>query len=284
MMFRSLLCVAALLGMAAMARAEPVMYIGLEYQTSYNAVGYNVGPLETMTDVLGDGTTKTTVLLPGDAEIHAFKVLLNVSGLAAGEDALYFQYYGVLGGGATLDDGGLFGGSAYAPSDLSLVNINPPRMPTSSNPYSDAPSRSGWNLNEYCGCTPVFAHDVYTNMTSQTGNGNGQCGDYAADMNGSTTTAGMHGVGEGEPYHIGTIYLKAITDGTFGFSFRANPSYFQIITNNTGGLGVLANRTYPLYTGKGDSVQFQDFPEPGTLALLAGGLIGLMAYAWLKRR
>jgi hypothetical protein len=25
-------------------------------------------------------------------------------------------------------------------------------------------------------------------------------------------------------------------------------------------------------------------PEPGTLALLAGGLVGLIAYAWRKRK
>ena len=30
--------------------------------------------------------------------------------------------------------------------------------------------------------------------------------------------------------------------------------------------------------------QFAVIPEPGTLALLAAGLLGLLAYAWRKRK
>ena len=83
-------------------------------------------------------------------------------------------------------------------------------------------------------------------------------------------------------YDIGTLVLKDTGAGTFSFDFSANPGYFAIISNNTNGLGVFANESMPPYTGVGDSVSF--VPEPSTLALIASGLIGLLCYAWRKRR
>lgn len=293
MMIRSFLTAAVLLGMATFASAATIGYsVGLSYQTSYDAAGTELSPLVNTAVVQGDGTTKTTITLDGTATVHAFKVLLTANNLASDQDLLFFQYKGVATGGATISDGGIMGGS-YLPSDFSMVTVNPPAMPTTSG--SNAASAAPWNLN-FANVSAdmksaTFVHDVTTGSTN-TGNGNGTYGDYAAHIYG--TTAAFGGVGELDPYDIGTIYLTdADVAGTFGFQFVNDGGSFKIINGNTNGLGngpipanpIAGTVGYPTtYTASGDSVEFVAVPEPSTMALLLTGVLGLVGCCWRKRK
>jgi hypothetical protein len=273
--FRTLLCVVCLLGMAAYASATPMLYVGLQYTTSYDADGDDIGPLTSTKTTLGDSTKRTTITLGGNAVYHEFEMYLNISGLAAGQDVESLQYAGVVGGGATL--GGPSG--AYNASILSQTPIDPPKMPSGTG--SDAPPHAPWNLN-FMNSNPLsyaFAHDAWRGSTTA-GAGNGTFGDYIAYISGS----GFGGVGENAPYDIGTLYVTdTAIGGTVGFSFAPNPGYFWVLGNNVNGLGTPTNEFFPTtYIGKGDSVVF--VPEPSTLILLGIGAISLYGWAWRRRR
>ena len=262
MMVRSFLCLAVVLGAAGVASAEVLVNVDLVYTTSYeDAVSFVVaGPLPTTVVAQPNGTTKTVVTLSNPAaKVHQFEVYLNVSGLAADQDSVAFQYSGLLGGGATfnVDTGG------YAESTLATTNIDPPPA-GAGNGGSHAP----WNINSLNMGTGAFVHDIWRGTTTAS------YGDYASTAQ----------VGEAAPYDIGTLYLNASGAGTFALNFPQNPGYFKLISNNVGGAATsAADESFPTYSGTGDSIQFVKTPEPSTLALLATGLVGLLAYAWRKR-
>ena len=114
---------------------------------------------------------------------------------------------------------------------------------------------------------------------TSTGRGNGTYGDYAAAM----------AVGENSAYEMGTLYLSTTDAGAFSLGFITNAQgYFGVLNQNGGtyGLGMGTPSTEGWltgYTAVGDSVEFV-VPEPGTIALLLSGMIGLVAYAWRKRK
>jgi len=168
------------------------------------------------------------------------------------------QYGGVVGGGASQVNGF----AAINPS------IDPPLMGG-----TNAGPDTSFSINEMS-AVGTFIHDVRRGATS--GPGGNKYGDYAAHLQ----------LGEGTPYHIGTLYVDSAADGdTFAFSFLANPGYLKIISGNTAGAAAsVSAESYPVYVGRGDSVLFSTVPEPGTLALLATGLMGLVVYAWRKRK
>ena len=86
-----------------------------------------------------------------------------------------------------------------------------------------------------------------------------------------------------------TLNIWGSTDGTTWTEQQwGGGSYDLVRTDLTGALKVgIALSDYA--AGSGNTAQFANFslttvPEPGAMVLLATGLIGLLAYAWRKRR
>src|SRR3972149_10476511 len=147
MMARSFLCVAVILGLAGIASAEVLVNVDLVYTTSLDAAFIDLGPLPKALVAQPNGTTKTVVTLSNPAaKIHQFEVYLNVSGLAADQDAVAFQYSGLLGGGAAynVDAGG------YMESTLATTNVDPPGL---------ANAHAPWGQNFLQMATCAFVHD-----------------------------------------------------------------------------------------------------------------------------
>ncbi|MEN6558369.1 MAG: PEP-CTERM sorting domain-containing protein [Thermoguttaceae bacterium] len=278
MMWRSFLCVAALLGLTAVASAGTAGYnVYLTYAGSYDADGTQVDDLASTLTTLSDGSTKTTLTLDSTAVVHAFTVSVSVHDLAAGQNPSSFQFACSTTGGVTLGDdaagGGVSGGN-YVASDLAQTALNPPRMGNATSGSSDASSAIPWAENSINPQNNFIW--IAKRGSTQTGNGNGTYGDYIAAM----------AVGQNSTYEMGTMYLSTTDAGAFSLSFITNAEgYFGTLTNNQDGLATSANLTYLTgYQAVGDSIEFQTVPEPGTIALLLSGMIGLVAYAWRKRK
>jgi hypothetical protein len=251
---------AVLLATAGMASADTLgVNVGLQYVESYDALG-NIVPLTVTTALQGDGTTKTTVELDAGAVSHKFDLYLSTHDMGADQDLVAIQF-GKLTTGAVVAEESGYEANSYM--------VNPPKMPSGTG--SDAGNATWDNQNFFN--SYAFVVDVRRG-TSSTGAGNGTYGDYAAYVQ----------LGEADPFQVGSLTLGASDIGTFAFKFDANPNYFKVISGNTNGVGLLANESYPTYVARGDSVAFVQTPEPGTLALLATGLMGLLAYAWRKRK
>lgn len=57
------------------------------------------------------------------------------------------------------------------------------------------------------------------------------------------------------------------------------------LPGTAGSVGQIGGQYYVQLDSNGGGVEtFTPTPEPGTLALLAGGMLGLTAYAWRKRK
>ena len=65
--------------------------------------------------------------------------------------------------------------------------------------------------------------------------------------------------------------------GTSSFTSVAISGYG---TNGVGALGTFSTS----FVGNDCMLNWAPVPEPGTLALLAAGLLGMIAYAWRKRK
>jgi hypothetical protein len=183
----------------------------------------------------------------------------------------------------TLDqDGGEV--STWSPNDASLRG-NSDAVTLTVNGYTDARTVDTWS----------FAHvGISDSATPAYGAGNtyrfgvwaqGNVSDnYALIVNGVRTFS--DNIVGGIP---SSVKLDVVPDAT-GYSFRANGTQiFHDTTNHSVEMphyffetGVGATFTTSTVTAQLDN--FGVTPEPGTLVLVLTGLVGLLAYAWRKRK
>jgi hypothetical protein len=81
----------------------------------------------------------------------------------------------------------------------------------------------------------------------------------------------LYGQGaSGTPVPVGSLTWQYMAPGTTG--------------HNAGDAWTVGGNYYVQLGTDGSGVEATTIPEPGTLILLAAGLIGLLCYAWRKRR
>jgi hypothetical protein len=262
-----LLCVAMVFGLATTASADPIGFkVTVGYTGSYSSDWNSSATLPVDLSTTSDGMTRREVQLPqgGLYSIHAFDIYVSTQGLAADQDTLYTQFLGVKTGPITYD-GRLAGAGDFAGNQYV---IDPPSMGG-----SDAPA-ANWAQQITSNELPAFLFDVAVGATTA-GPGGGTYGDYAAYLQ----------LGETAPFKIGTMYLHTTEDSSMGFSFPQGTGRFKVIAANTTGGGKPANCSWvETFVGAGDVAAFHVVPEPSTIALLASGLMGLLCYAWRKRK
>lgn len=92
------------------------------------------------------------------------------------------------------------------------------------------------------------------------------------------------GIGDNNPFDgNGAFRVKVYRDG--GTTPLIN--YVSTITGTNNYIGLEHPLVIPdgiVYPGYRDSLSITRIPEPSTLLMLAAGLIGLMAYTWMKRK
>jgi hypothetical protein len=282
MFVRSFMCVAVVLGMVASASAELIYTIGLDYQKSYLANSNTSAVLPYTETVHPDGTITTQITPNGLNVIHEFKMYLTANNMELGQDILYMQYVAAVSGGTTMD-GGFSSSGGTVRQVLTPTNplVAPPVMGAGgleSSVSADPASPTfvpTWASTIYAVGTKTFAFDLTANPPVGDGWGD-TYGDVAAFVQ----------PGEGGRKQIGTVRVMDIFDaGTFGLTFPdpTGTGKFKIINGNVDGVGTINDAIYPSFAGRSDLVMFV-IPEPGTLLLLATGLLGLVCYAWRKRK
>ena len=273
MKFRSvgILAVALVLSVTSMASAELIVTMGLQYVDSTTADWASTAVLPTEVTTVG-GAKTTKVLMASDNLYvnHRFNLYITVSGLLADQDLVGWMVNKAVTGAADSVNGD------YVASNAA---VDPPSM---GSPASNAPSAVPFAVDNFNGTS----WQLSLTRGAASGSGGNKYGDYASYMHvGEGTTPGI-----GEAFFLGEQNITAAADGSLTFAFKASNSVFKIISGNAAGMAAgVSAESYPAlssWTGIGDTAQFevQVVPEPSTLALLASGLFGLVAYAWRRRK
>lgn len=99
-----------------------------------------------------------------------------------------------------------------------------------------------------------------------------------------TLRVGCHFTAKGGGvYEMQRYYINMSDDPTTVVNI-GTPYTSQVIPDIGAVWGAGRYLLYLNKTGKVDDIRIDQVPEPSTLVLLAGGLLGLLAYAWRKRK
>ena len=170
----------------------------------------------------------------------------------------------------TAPDSNFYGDLLYSDGSVSGVGIQNALLGTG---YRAA--ANGWNLFEgytslatysipaavtWTGLNPDALYDVY--LYSSHPWGVGSVANFTVNGVTQTVTMGTNV----SSFVLGDNYVKFASQSPAGV-------YLQVVLSGDGTLP-------PMFSG----MQLVEVPEPGTLALLTANLVGLLAYAWRKRR
>ncbi len=269
-MFRAIqfvLVAVVLFGMSAVAQAGHIPLLqnnttgGVVFDTGFELPNNVVGSAPGTPDV---GTGWTPSLLSGDTVDVADST---VTGVAAYEGNQYLRFsIGSGSGGATIMGNGVAANSGAGEEIMMTMGFRT-HAPENGNHMIFMFKEGATDLGRI-----YFAHDTAGGGATMTFYG-GPGGNWQSLTQTFT------------PYEWNTLVVKH-QNGTQNFSISTNGSAFETVTwtpdisaRKWCDIGIATN-------GRTGQVTFYDavVPEPSTLALLASGLLGLLCYAWRKRK
>lgn len=286
MLVRRFLCAAVVWGMASVASATIILDASLQYEGSWDS-DWNPQALTVTPHSLGD-TTLWDVALKAGSRYHSFGIYLAFRDMLTGQDVVATQFNIITGDGTTVN----FPNPNPVKPDIAYYTptnspVNPPPMLS-----SNAPGLTGGfeqNIANALAPTQATIMLIVSKGVKSVPPAQNDYGDYAAAMYSQNNAGPIAGLGELGDFYIGSLIVEdSVAGGHLEFAFPdPNVGKFKLITNNTTGAATSSanelNISMTTVNHMGDSVHFI-IPEPGTLVLLSTGLLGLLAYAWRRRR
>lgn len=245
------LLIALLLGLAPLVASAATLTYSFQYITTYSVSG-------TVYTNIGNKSAQLSSGIGYDPTwVNRFSVMISVSGLQPGED---------------LNLVGLGISNTAGATVVTRPGLTAPWVPNNPAGYSY------WDPAANQGDGGTVTPTVFTENTD--------AGPSSTDLRGivviaSAKEAMLNQLGEAAPYMVGTVYVTWTGTGPSTLTVFADPSAspWNIWRNNTTGTGTTYAEPAAGISTVSGTYSF-GVPEPGTMALLAMGGIGML----LRRR